>query len=91
MDQCCGTQASPSLRKYEPSSEVAKKRENNFTYHAPKDGQAGRYEQLRNYAKSFAEFLDGNCPQSRELSVAMTNLEQVVFWANAAIARNEKE
>lgn len=28
-------------------------------------------------------------PKSREQSTALTNLDQVVFWANAAIARNE--
>jgi hypothetical protein len=31
------------------------------------------------------------CPGSRELSLAITKLEEAVFWANAAIARNEKE
>ena len=30
-----------------------------------------------------------SCPDSRELSLALTNLEQAVFWANASIARNE--
>jgi hypothetical protein len=29
------------------------------------------------------------CPESRELALASTNLEQCVMWANAAIARNE--
>ena len=29
------------------------------------------------------------CPDSRELSVALTKLEEAVMWANAAIARNE--
>jgi hypothetical protein len=28
------------------------------------------------------------CPESREKSLAITNLEQAVMWANAAIARN---
>ena len=28
------------------------------------------------------------CPQSRELSLALTNLEQVAMWASAAITRN---
>ena len=28
-------------------------------------------------------------PQSREQSLALTNVEQAIFWANAAIARNE--
>jgi hypothetical protein len=34
------------------------------------------------------DVIDNNCPDSREKSLAMTNLEQAVMWANAAIARN---
>lgn len=91
MDEnCCATQAMPSC-KYTPHADATKKRENNFVYHKPTEDQQGRYVQLRNYAKSFAALLDHTCPPSRELSLAMTKLEEVVFWANAAIARNEKE
>ncbi len=36
-----------------------------------------------------ARSLDRWCPDSRELSLAITHLEEVVFWANAAIARHE--
>lgn len=87
-ENCC-TQEQPQ-KVYSPHADAVKKRENNFNYHAPKDDtQTERYSQIRNYAKSFAEFLDGACPPSRELSLAMTKLEEVVFWANAAIARNE--
>ena len=63
--------------------------ENIFTYHAPKDGQAEKYEQLRAKAKELAYLLGELCPASRELALARTNLEQSVFWANASIARNE--
>jgi hypothetical protein len=62
--------------------------ENNFTYHAPKEGQPLQYEVIRAKAKELAYLIDGVCPNSREKSLAMTNLEQSVFWANAAIARN---
>lgn len=62
--------------------------EKNFTYHAPKPGQPERYERIRSKAKEFAELLEVECPRSRELAVAMTQLETSVFWANAAIARN---
>ena len=64
--------------------------ENNFTYHPPFGDQPQRYEAIRAEAKKFAEFITANTPSSREQSVALTNLEQAVFWANAAIARNEK-
>lgn len=63
--------------------------ENNFSYHAPKNGQTERYELIREKAKQLAYLIDGNCPNSREKSLAITNLEQAMMWANAAIARNE--
>lgn len=63
--------------------------ENNFSYHPPKDGQPERYEHLREAAKELARDIQGMCPESREKSLALTNLEQAVMWANAAIARNE--
>jgi hypothetical protein len=63
--------------------------DNNFKYHAPKDGQQDRYVAVRDAAREFATVLMALCPESRELSVAMTELETAVMWANAAIARNE--
>lgn len=63
--------------------------ENNFKYHAPKEGQPEKYEALHNKAKELAHMIDELCPNSREKSLAMTNLEQASMWANAAIARND--
>ena len=63
--------------------------ERNFTYHAPKPGQPETYQEIREKAKELAYLLQFSCPKSRELSIAMTELETCVFWANAAIARNE--
>ena len=63
--------------------------ENNFTYHPPKPGQPERYQAIRDKAKELAILIDRKCPDSREKSIAMTELESAVFWANAAIARNE--
>ncbi|WP_094603455.1 hypothetical protein SPSIL_015110 [Sporomusa silvacetica DSM 10669] len=62
--------------------------ENNFKYHAPKEGQPEKYEALRAKAKEFAYLIEETCPNSREKSVAMTQLETAMFWANASIARN---
>ena len=64
--------------------------ENNFTYHKPFGSQQERYERIRALAKELAYEFSFSCPQSRELSVALTNLESSVMWANAAIARNEE-
>lgn len=63
--------------------------EKQFTYHPPKEGQPERYAAIRAKAKDMAELINTECPNSREKSLAVTNLEQAVFWANAAIARNE--
>lgn len=63
--------------------------ENNFSYHAPKEGQNAKYEAIRNSAKAQALLIDELCPNSREKSLAMTKLEESAMWANAAIARNE--
>ena len=46
-------------------------------------------DHLRAMAKRYAMVLNTVCPESRELSLAITKLEECVFWANAAIARNE--
>ena len=63
---------------------------NRFTYHAPKEGQPKRYEDLRDYALGFAKHIVNQTPSSREQSLALTHLEEAVFWANAAIARHEQ-
>lgn len=62
-----------------------------YTYHPPKEGQQERYVAIRDAAKAFASIILRDTPQSREQSLALTNLEQSVMWANAAIARNENE
>ncbi|CAM3923358.1 MULTISPECIES: Acb2/Tad1 domain-containing protein [Paenibacillus] len=62
--------------------------ENNFSYHSPKPGQPDTYEAIREKAKEMAYLIDKLVPNSREKSLAMTNLEQAVFWANAGVARN---
>ncbi len=61
--------------------------ENRFTYHAPKEGQPSIYESIRSNAHNYAIYLDSVCPDGREKSLAITHLEEVVFWANASIAR----
>lgn len=62
--------------------------DNNFIYHAPKEGQQEKYQALRAKAKELAQLMLDTCPESRERSVALTELETATFWANAAIARS---
>ncbi len=61
---------------------------NRFTYHAPKEGQPAIYQALREAAKGLAEHINSVCPESREKSLAITELEASIFWANASIARH---
>ena len=74
---------------YTPDARTAAQIANNFTYHAPQEGQPERYTRIRDAGGNLASLLATNCPPSRELSLALTHLEDVMMWANAAIARNE--
>lgn len=75
--------------KYNPSNDDMDRDENNFNYHPCKDDQAERYQDNRVRCMALAASLRRNCPPSRELSLALTKLEEVMFWGNAAIARHE--
>ena len=63
--------------------------DNRFTFHPATGSQPERYESIRDRARSLAHFLNDTCPPGRELSTAITKLQEVVMWANAAIACNE--
>lgn len=58
-----------------------------FTYHAPQGNQSELYEELRRKARALATFIILETPASREQSLAITKLEEAIFWANAGIAR----
>lgn len=63
--------------------------ENNFKYHSPKNGQPEKYATIRQKAKELAYLIEQECPDGRERSIAFTNLETAVMWANASIARSD--
>lgn len=46
-------------------------------------------DKIRVYAKDLGRVIIERAPVSREQSMALTKLEEVVFWAVAAIARNQ--
>ena len=73
------------------SDQTTKQRiENDFIYHAPHGDQVTRYAEMRKRLLDVAGYVVENTPASREQSLALTKLEEAMFWANAAIARNEK-
>lgn len=46
---------------------------------------------VREACKSLGLFLDEHVPDGREKALAITHLEDVMHWANSAIARNNSK
>lgn len=79
----------PDHTEYIITDEARRRIENTYTYHAPKGDQTRRYQALRDTAKGLAFLICAYSPTSREQSLALTNLEDALMWANKAIANNE--
>ena len=61
---------------------------NRFAFHAATtEEKRSAHGSVRERCERLAMALAGNLPHGRELSIAMTKLEEVMFWANAALAR----
>lgn len=61
--------------------------EHRFNYHAPDDGKRLRHEAVRSACLELAVTIDVECPDGREKSTAIAKVEEAMYWANAAIAR----
>lgn len=62
---------------------------NRFDYHQPSTEEIKNlHEAIRNHTLDLAAHLDRALPDCREKSLAITKLEEVMFWANAAVARH---
>lgn len=63
---------------------------NRFDYHPPLDRlTVSAHEGIRAVCRTLAEHLVMVCPPGRETSLAVTAVEEAMFWANAAIARHQ--
>lgn len=63
-----------------------------FDYHPPSTpGVVANHEQVRDICRSVALRFNRQLPDCRETSLAITKLEEAMFWANAAIARHQAE
>lgn len=69
--------------------DIIRRINNDFVYHPPFGDQLDRYAALREAGRQLAIQIVESTPISREQSLALTNLEQAIMFANAAIARNE--
>lgn len=61
-----------------------------FDFHqATTEEKVNEHTSVRQNCAALARLLNGRLPEGREKSLAITKLEEVMFWANAAIARDE--
>ncbi|QYM76923.1 hypothetical protein [Leucobacter luti] len=64
---------------------------NRFDFHpATTVEKRGEHGSVRNACATLAHFINEHVPEGYEKSLAITNLEQAMFWANAAIARDRE-
>jgi hypothetical protein len=63
--------------------------EHRFAHHPPRNEQTAQaHESVRSLLQATAILIRDATPTGREQSLALTKLEEAMFWANAAIARN---
>lgn len=61
---------------------------NRFAFHpATTDEKRDEHTSVRQNCYTLAVQLNDKLPEGREKSLAITNLEEVMFWGNAALAR----
>lgn len=63
--------------------------EHRFAFHAATtEEKRDEHTSVRQACRRLADDLNERLPEGREKALAVTKLEEVMFWANAAIARN---
>lgn len=61
--------------------------DNRFDHHPPDEAKIKAHQNMRRVFRFAASAADQAMPDCREKSLAMTALEEAMFWANAGIAR----
>ncbi len=62
-----------------------------YEYHKPSAEGLRKIGRLREAFSDLHEDLENTCPQSRELSLALTHLETAAMWATKAVTHNDPE
>jgi hypothetical protein len=66
--------------------------EHRFTYHPPRSAaEVNNHETIREAARDFAAYIYARIPEGREKAIAITKVEEALYWANAGIARNKED
>lgn len=66
--------------------------ENRFNFHpATTEEKRNAHTSIRELCKQLALAINAKVPEGREKSLSVTHLEEAMMWANAALARNNKE
>ncbi len=62
-----------------------------YAFHKPAPALNGKLAIIRSEFSRLHDMLEANIPASRELSVALTNLEQAAMWAIKATVINDPD
>lgn len=62
---------------------------NSFGFHPGTPDVVAKYKSIRNNFEILAQHINSNCPDSRELALALTHLEMAQMWAIKSVAVNE--
>jgi hypothetical protein len=64
--------------------------EHRFAFHAATTQEKrDEHTSVRQQCRRLADDLNGQLPDGREKALAITKLEEVMFWSNAALARQQ--
>ena len=63
---------------------------NRFSFHqaTPENNKGATHDSIRGECLALASTLNVLLPEGREKSLAITHLEEVMMWSNAAVARS---
>lgn len=63
---------------------------NRIKYHRPDEDGIARIAAMRAHALGWSKDIIDKVPAGREQSLALTKIEEALFWANAGIARDSE-
>jgi hypothetical protein len=62
--------------------------EHRFAFHAATTAEKrDAHTSVRQHCRRLADHINETCPDGREKSLAITAIEEAMFWGNAALAR----